>query len=334
MKADQDDNLTICLIGGSGRSGTSILKKLFHKHPETAGIPEFRITVDPGGLLDFYATLKEHWTPYLYDQRIKQLEEVLKKAGRSSKLAPVYRKAMQITGAAANPVSKLEAQYTTIGLSEYVPEYMNKVDFLIDDLTQFHFKGSWTGQKLGNRPRMIFRKRIDTQTLKARLAQFYMDIALSACVSQNAGYFLDDNTWNILYFDSWLDIKPDLKMVHIYRNPLDVTASLMEQTWAPSNPVQAAVYYSGIMDEWLRKRKNLPEDSYLEVSLENLVEDTEQKTREIAEFWGLEWDESLLETPLDKANKDRWKTDIPEKELDRVLAVLKPYLSEFGYVSD
>jgi len=332
MEPDQDDNLHVCLIGGSGRSGTSILKQVFSQHPDAAGIPEFRITVDPGGLLDFYSTLKHNWNPYLFDQRIKELKEVLKSAGNTAKLSLTYRKALKFTGAAKNPITKMDAKYAGIGLSAHVPEYMFKVDRLIDDLTQFHYTGAWTGQKLGQRPKLIFRKRIDTQTLRARLAQFYLDIALSVCINQHASYFLDDNTWNMLYFDSWLDLKPDLKLVHIYRHPLDVTASLMQQPWAPSDPVQAAIFYSGIMDEWLRKRKDLPSESFIEVSLEELVENTEQITRKIADFWELEWHPSLLETDLSKAHTGRWKKDIPENKIDRVLAVLKPYLTKFSYV--
>ena len=48
------DNKVI-FIGGSGRSGTNILRKLLSKHSQVASLPfEHRFIIDPDGIIDFF----------------------------------------------------------------------------------------------------------------------------------------------------------------------------------------------------------------------------------------------------------------------------------------
>ncbi|GAG26602.1 unnamed protein product, partial [marine sediment metagenome] len=50
------------LIGGTGRSGTSILKQVLASHPKVIALPtELRIIVDPGGALDLKRALTDRW---------------------------------------------------------------------------------------------------------------------------------------------------------------------------------------------------------------------------------------------------------------------------------
>ena len=56
----QDEFLKPIFIGGTGRSGTTILKKVLQQHSNIVTIPnELRIIIDPDGILDLFNALTE-----------------------------------------------------------------------------------------------------------------------------------------------------------------------------------------------------------------------------------------------------------------------------------
>ena len=69
------NNNNTLLIGGSGRSGTTILSRIFAQHPDICIAPEFRFLIDPDGIIDFYSTVFQSWSPYHFDFKVKRLEE-------------------------------------------------------------------------------------------------------------------------------------------------------------------------------------------------------------------------------------------------------------------
>ena len=321
-------------IGGTGRSGTTIFKRVLQQHSQVAGVPEFRITVDPGGLLDFYTTFKHDWTPFLYDQRLRQLRKTLMKAARSNPLAPYYRYALKKSGLAFNRLAKLETRYTAIGLQTYNPKYREQVEDLLDNLADITYQASWTGLDFGASPVLGYSEISSIDFLATLLGDFYRNVINEICHRQQAHYFVDDNTWNTLYFDSILELLPEAKLVHIYRDPRDVVASYMQQIWAPSDPVHAARFYAGIMRQWWSKKPHLPNNSYLELSLEELVNSPHDSIKQITEFWELPFEESLLSTDLSRSNTNRWKKDIPDSKKEEVMQILEPFIEKLGYANN
>lgn len=320
----------LCFIGGSGRSGTTVLRRIFSRHPKAAGIPEFRITLDPGGLVDFYLTLGWHWSPWIFDKKIKELRKVLRSAGRTNPLAKYYRYGLRKTGLSFRGY-KLESKYTDIGIERFCGDYPRLVDELIDNLTEFSFEGSWTGQSLGEKNEILFSPPFSREALARTLGSFYRELARCICGQDDKTHFVEDNTWNMIYWQELLELVPDARMVHIYRDPRDVVASLTKQWWGPGDPVEAARFYASLMEKWNRVKNRVREDTYLEVSLEQLVENPEAILGEIAGFWNLTWDDALLSLDLGKAHSGRWKKDIPEEIYPEVKDILIPFLEQYRY---
>lgn len=320
----------ICFIGGSGRSGTTVLRRMFSRHPDVAGIPEFRITLDPGGLIDFFLTLSHQWSPWLFDAKVKELRKTLLSARRSNPLAKYYRYGLRKTGLAFRGY-KLEAKYTDIGIERYCGNYAERVENLFDQLTEFRYKGSWTGQPLGEKNELYFSPMLSRERLGGILGSFYRDLISCICAEAGKSHFVEDNTWNMIYWAGLLELVPEGRLVHIYRDPRDVVASLTKQWWGPGDPVRAARFYAALIERWEQVKKLVPAETFMETGLERLVESPKSILGEIAEFWGLDWDESLLSIDLGKAHSGRWKKDIPEEIYPEVREILIPFIKRYGY---
>jgi tetratricopeptide (TPR) repeat protein len=92
---------------------------------------------------------------------------------------------------------------------------------------------------------------------------------------------------------------PNAKIVHIRRNPVDTCLSGFSKLF---NNGQAHSYnltelgryyrnYNKLMTYW---HKVIPSDNFMEIQYEDLVANSEKKSRELISFVGLEWNEACL----------------------------------------
>ena len=325
------DKLSICLIGGSGRSGTTVLKRIFCKHPEVAYVPEWRFTIDPDGLIDFYNTFSEGWSPYLYDVKLRRLEKLLRDVGKSSFAAKLYAYGFKKLKLEPKTSYKLSPRYMGINAGRYCPKYVDLVEQLIEQLREFRYQGVWTGSELFQKSTFIYHKPWQPNELACVLGHFFRQVVLCALENQGARHYVEDNTWNILWFDKLLQLVPEARLVHIYRDPRDVVASYIKQSWAPSDPVQAASFYKDIMERWFAVHRLVPPDSFKEISLEDLVANPKAVLKSICDFWAIEWHEALLTTDLSHSNSGRWKKDFTIQQQKQISAILEKVLFELGY---
>lgn len=95
---------------------------------------------------------------------------------------------------------------------------------------------------------------------------------------------------------------PNAKVIHVKRNPVDTCWScfttLFINDLVPWSYDQAElgnyyVNYARIMEHW---RQVLPNDAFLEVHYEDLVQDREAQARRLIEYCELDWNEACLES--------------------------------------
>lgn len=326
------DNTELFFIGGSGRSGTTILKKILSQHPDVASIHEFKITIDPDGLVDFYKSISNTWNPYFFDIKLRRLEHLLQSASKTSFPEKVNRFAQKKTGLSKLRI-KLERKNTGISISEFCPDYDALTDELIHSLKEFSYPGYAMSNLFGTQS-IHFSSPPDQLELNKSFGNFYRKLAESIAKEQQAKAFIDDNTWNILHFDTLLEWLPGARLVHIYRHPFDVVSSFLQQTWTPDDPVKAAIFLNSILTQWINIRDKLPPESYLEISLEDLVADSKHYLTNICNFYALDWNEQLLSVDLSNSHSGRWKKDLPDKIIPQLTEILDPIMKEYGYSTD
>ena len=321
----------ICLIGGSGRSGTTILRTILSKHPDVAETREWRFSIDPDGLIDFYSAISTGWSPFLFDAKLQRLSQLLHDTGQTRRITKHYRALIRKFNLHNLFPRKLTCRYSNISIVDYCPAYCELVEELIKNLTAFQYHGYWVGQELFATPRINFNPPLQKTALADILGRFFRQVVDCVLKAQNAQHYLDNNTWNILWFDKLLELIPEAKLVHIYRDPRDVVASYTRQAWTPSSPSQSAEFYLAIMNQWWSIREQLHPESYKEISLESLVSNPEATLRDLCEFWHIDWNPILLQTDLSRPNTGRWKTDFDAREQLEICDLLRDVLLKLGY---
>ena len=127
-------DMKICLIGGTGRSGTTILRRIFSRHPALSEVPELRFLVDPDGLVDFYDTLRHGWSPYLFDVKLRRLEGLLRDMERPAYISSGMKLVLRKLGLSRILPRVLWRRYYYVGLRNFAPNYPQLVGELVHDL--------------------------------------------------------------------------------------------------------------------------------------------------------------------------------------------------------
>lgn len=126
-------------------------------------------------------------------------------------------------------------------------------------------------------------------------------------------------------------IYPDAKFIHIYRNPLNVVASLMEGKVMPTHNLRGAI------NSWMESMllldqfKKFKPELLLEVCYEEVTADPDPHLKTILEFVGE--NPKLLPSQKSKTHKEKnkYRTKLSEQEIQIVLKKCEPYLSCYGY---
>ncbi|MGM5483173.1 MAG: sulfotransferase family protein [Nanobdellota archaeon] len=324
----------VCLIGGTGRSGTKILKKIFQNHPDFNTVPkmgEWRLITDPDGIIDFYNSINSGWSPYYFDVKLRRLRRLLNQVGTVDRLNKVIEYILQKFGLQNNLPVHITKRYIGVNLNKFCPEYPELVNSLINELTEFKYRAAWTGSEFLQKNDMHYHEPFTNNELSKILGNFLRSVMACITKNNNAKHFIEDSTFNICWFDKILQILPEAKLVHIYRDPRDVVASFTNQRFTPKNPQKAAKFYKGMMQQWQGVKKRLSKEKFLELSLEELVNDPERQLKKVCRFYGVKYTPKLLNTNLGRAHSGRWKKDLASDEQKAITKLLEKEITSLGY---
>jgi len=299
----------IILIGGSGRSGTNVTKRILAKHPKVAILPfEYRFLIDPDGIIDFYNSYSSTWSPFIADIKIKRLENYLFSLVRKGFFDDLLNKFILKCNKDSKKIST--RKYYGWELNKWFPGYKQYVKELIKDLKDFQYSGCWPGTKSYKLNNEIYFSNYKTKKELAKIFRKFLYKCINSLLNkQNKEVFVEDNTWNILFAKELSEILPEAKLIHIKRDPKDVVASMIGQRWCPSNFNQALLFFKSIISKWERTKNELPSDYYIEINLEDIVKDKVPQLKKICHFLGLEFYDNILDVDLSQSHKGRWQID-------------------------
>ena len=224
-----------------------------------------------------------------------------------------------------------ELPYSAWELSKWIPDFDRLVDQLLQGITDFTYEATYPGRRAWLNPGEMYYFRPDKDRVAKHIRNFLKACHEAIVKGQGKSTFVEDNTWTILFASELLDLVGGGKLIHMVRDPRDVVASLLKQRWTPNTLEKVLTYYEDIMQTWWKQKKLLEADQFLEVRLEDMLDDPSQIVKSICEFVNLEYESPLLEIDLSKGNKGRYKDAFSRAEIDVMERFLEPYILHYNY---
>jgi hypothetical protein len=321
------------LIGGTGRCGTTILKRLLSLHSKIVSIPvELRVIADPGGALDLIQAVSDSWSPYNADVALQRFRSLMIECGRArfrvtNFIQKVEKKIFWSLGATSR-------RYLGMGFSNIFGKkfYYERIESLVNQISHHISRGCHDAS-----PPYKFRSKIYEVDPKERrevcgiISSFFNDLYHQLISNAEQNYWIDDTPYNLVRAHELLNLFPDMRFIHIYRDPRDVAASHLRFKWGGDEIRAVAIRLENIYKRWFEIRSNLPSDSYMEISLEELVRSPEKLLRGVCDFIGIEYESSLKSSLIRPTNIGRWKREIPPEDWGSIGERLVRALIEYDY---
>jgi len=321
-------------ILGTGRSGTTILRKILRNHSRVhAFSKELRFITDANGLIDLARELSQNWNPFNASEAIVEFRELMldylwKQRAHQFVLSALYAKILK--GAAR--------KYRFPTLQNTIPyDHCETVlDTFIEEITLGEASGFWYGSKSYQLdPTLYVTRRMEMEALYPAMGRFVDDLLSYPLRGTKKTCWCDDTPINILNAPHIAEMLDGARLIHVYRDPRDVVASYAapEQAWAPDDPVLSARWVAQIMAEWREKKKSIASEQYIEIKYEDLVANQRQYMRTLADFIGINFETALLDIELVDHSVGRYQTDISPDDLEEVTRIVEPVLDEYEYAT-
>jgi len=86
-----------------------------------------------------------------------------------------------------------------------------------------------------------------------------------------------------------------------------------------------------MMTRWFEIRRALPQDSYYELKLEDLVASPERELRNVCAFVQIPFHPVMLNVDLSHSHSGRWKSEFSEAEKRQIHEILGDIIHRLGY---
>ena len=298
-------NFQPIFIGGTGRSGTTVLGDMLNEHSKvrTSNPTEIKFLANRGGLLDVI-----FGSPY---SKIESSEKVTPLNFRT------YRK---------RKARKAEALKL---FKESLWERWWEID-----AKPPHGPGLHAGIVRENFEQLL--REFETASKKNGViaGRKFMDEFVAAQIdptgrkSGREKYWAETTPLNIFYSRRLLTLYPDARFIVMRRDPRDVIASLLTKNWGPNSALEGIDWIETRLRADYESIKHIPSRQVLSINLEDLVQFKPEETyKSILNFLGLVDEPGINEfhkvrMSSDLASSGRWKTQINTPEFVKAYELL------------
>ncbi len=338
-------------IGGTGRSGTSLLNRIMGCHEAIYSFSEeMRFLTDPDGIINLLDALTIHSSVFQAREALYRFERLMRVYLANPQIVP-YRGWDMACWLGGNYywqrldrfcAELTEGEFIGAESVEIVPEYEGRLIEWAKRLRKYIKRI----QRKPFVPARLTLPRMQESAQHLKVVKYFSD---RSELAKLAAGFVDDlflyparekgkQTWcektppNILYADFLWELFPESIIIHIKRDPRGVVHSHTKVPWAPGDLRMACLFLKGIYERWfdVRNSTDLNKYRYLEIKLEELAASPVTVLDEITSFCGLENRfENLPDIALNKV--EYWRNTMTNQEIQLVNQLLSTHIEEMGY---
>ena len=295
-------------VGGTGRSGTTVMGDLLGMHPQirTSTPIEIKFLSNRSGLIDVV---------------FGREDAILRSSGKISFIHfRTYRKR-----------KKREKERLGLIWSEFEDQIWNK--WWDIDAPPPHGRGLISGISRPNLEKLMSDLRRDLKINRVWAARRFMKrfIALQYEVGSE-NYWVETTPMNIPTADKLLKLFPDALFITMVRDPRDVIASLLTKNWGPTTPMEGLTWIEKRLSDGHKALKAVPARQKIVIALEDLAINSREETyRKLTKFLGIT-DAPLMrkffeeELTPENATSGRWKKEISSPEFNAAYAQVEKKL--------
>jgi hypothetical protein len=304
--------VTPVFVGGTGRSGTTVMGDLLGMHPDvrTSTPIEIKFLSNRSGLLDVVfgrdeSPNKKKEAVSIFHYRTYRKRKLREK----EKLADI--------------------------LTEFEDQVWNK--WWDIDAPPPHGRGLISGISRSNLEKLMTSLRRDLKINRIWAARRFMKRFIA--LQDEAGsekYWVETTPMNIPTADKLLKLFPKALFITMVRDPRDVIASLLTKNWGPTTPMEGLTWIEKRLTDGHNALKEVPLKQKITIALEDLaINNREETYRKLSNFLKISdspemrkfFEEEL--TP-ENATSGRWKQEISSSEFDVAYAQVDKKLEELS----
>jgi omega-hydroxy-beta-dihydromenaquinone-9 sulfotransferase len=307
-------------VGGSGRSGTTLLLEALGKHPEIHSfLMEMRFIIDPDGLVNLVDALSRNYCPF-------QAREALYR----------FHKLMKIHLCRPRQRPYMNFHFPGIFGKEF---YSNRFGEFFNALIDYEFEGKSYFEVNEENPEMkrkIFGARYfpDRAELIKITASFIDDLFSKAAADAGKPIWCEKTPFNVLHMGFLWELFPKAAIFHIFRDPRAIVFSLIQPSewWAPDDVHNASLFLKSFFDRWFYLKENLDmkDKQFVEIKYEDLVKSPRAILEKVK--YVLKLNKDFLDfPPMNIARLDAWKKELSSDQKRVIENVLGPVIEKLGY---
>lgn len=286
-------------VGGTGRSGTSVMADLLNSHPGIV-LPahENKLIVEKGGLRDLVDQLggrfdikRQHYAVADFIRWARKLRTLgFRDPALNAKVdelrrarTPFHKACEQVAREHPGADLSLHAIGQFIGLEHYdatANAFIRRLCGFVSDEGIVDTEGLI---------RPFFTPPVMTRAEVLAECRVFLD-ALYALPLAKAGAtrWCDDTPDSWLYVDFLHELYPDMRFIHMIRDPRDVVGSYVNQTWAPSDPRVVVAMFKAQFADYEALKARTPAAKVFEIRLEDISADRSRVLDALSAFLGVE----------------------------------------------